>query len=157
MQKPIVILSASAGHIRRNIPNHIVKRIIDILKNNFTIVQIGRNDINSNIREEATFENVINLVDKLSVTGVMKLIYICDGIISCDSSMYHYAAAINANILMLVPDKNTPMYGLIDADARHQGYFGAFSRDNVVVTDFIDFNDTHIDNFHNIVNSSLQK
>jgi len=156
-QKPILVISPSAGNISRNIPNNITKKIIDNFKNNYTIVQIGRNNINEHIREEPIFDAVVNVVDKLSVTGVMKLIDICDGIVCCDSSMYHYAAAINSNILIVVPNKSNSLYGLINEDTRHQGYFDAFNRDNVVAVDSIDFNETHITKFENIVKSSLQK
>jgi hypothetical protein len=156
LHKPIVVLSTGAGHMSRSIPNTRFTEIVDSLKENYSIVQIGRNNINGNIREEPIVDNVINLVDKLSVTGVMRLIDVCSGMITCDSSMYHYAAAINANILVIVPTKNHALYGLIDVGTRHMGYFGAFGRDNVVATDFADFDQTHIDKFKNIIESSLQ-
>lgn len=144
-KKPIIVLAPGASTQHRAVPNNILQSItenIDLTK--YNIVLIGKS--NSNIKfkhhcSEVTFNssNVINLIDKLTIQGTLKLLDHASGLICSDSSILHYGSIIKLPMCVIVSDKHHKLYGLIDVNDRHQGYFESFGRSNVVVVDFKDY------------------
>jgi hypothetical protein len=144
-KKPFIVLAPGASTHTRVIPNHILQSVvgnIDLMK--YNIVLIGKSDSNikfKHIHTTNSFDlpNVINLMDKLTIQGTLKLLDHASGLICSDSSILHYGSIIKLPMCVIVPDKHHKPYGLMNVNDRHQGYFGSFGQPNVVVTDFRDY------------------
>jgi len=148
--KPFLIVSASASTSDRNIPIHVIDDFYEKFKNEYNIVQIGYDGSNySDIKYQPEYrikKESIDLVNKISISGNLYLIDLCQGILASDSSMYCYAAYNNKKIITGIKNKNEEKYGFIDKSKRLH-YFDAYNRDSVIVFDFREYKNIMMDDF----------
>ena len=152
--KPILVVAAGAGDIRRVIPSHVLQYIIDKFSNDYTIVQIGKSNANRrNILEPPIDygKTVINAIDKISLLGNLELIKRCAGVICSESSMLVFSNIVKKKMLVCLYDKNQDRFGFIDKSKRSNMYFSRFDSPDVICCDFNNGIDKEIEEFKNIL------
>jgi hypothetical protein len=156
--KPILIVAASASTPDRNLPDHIISDFYERFKNQYTIVQIGFDGSNySQVKHKPEYrigKDSIDLINKMSISGNLHLIDLCDGILCSESSMYCYAAFNNKNIITGIKDKNIQKYGFVDKSKRLH-YFHAYDRKNVLPFDFINYNKSIFEDFDKVLSNKI--
>ncbi len=85
---PLVVVACGAGQPDRNISIEMRDRICSALHEEFCLVFVGRNyDRFDKYEPVAPFMYGVDLVDKLSVPGVCRLVQEADGLITCHSAL----------------------------------------------------------------------
>jgi len=111
--RPIVVLSASAGDIHRNLPLGLVKRITaHLLDAGCCVCAVGRNYTLGNRREQPAPAGAIDCIDRLSVPGACELMRLAGGAVLGHSSLNIIGWFLRKPQLLLYPD---------DVGARHFG------------------------------------
>jgi hypothetical protein len=156
--KPFLIVAASASTSDRNLPEYIINDFYERFKHDYNIVQIGFDGSNysqvNHTPEYRIKRDSIDLINKMSISGNLHLIDLCDGILSSESSMYCYAAYNNKNIITGIKNKNQEKYGFIDKSKRLH-YFSAYDRENVLPFDFINYNKSIFEDFDKVLSNKI--
>jgi len=161
---PFYVIAAGAGERFRNIPIEIISQITDSLaRQGIACVMIGASydrgrdyKPSNNLRFEPTLEktNVINLIDRLTVPGAMKLMRMSKGVICCHSGMYMYLRNIRKPFALLYPD-HVQTYSINQRDH----YSVGFDENNTYFSTFANFNLFQFDEFvkrsYNLVDMEL--
>jgi len=156
--KPFLIVAASASTSDRNLPEYIINDFYERFKHKYNIVQIGFDGSNysqvNHTPEYRIKRDSIDLINKMSISGNLHLIDLCDGILSSESSMYCYAAYNNKNIITGIKNKNQEKYGFIDKSKRLH-YFSAYDRENVLPFDFNNYNKSIFEDFDKVLSNKI--
>lgn len=105
LNQKFIVISASAGEKIRNIPESIITKIsLKFKELGITLVSVGR-EYERKDRVEIEIPNAVNLINKLTVPGTLKLISMSSGLITCHSALNIYAWHIKKPQLLLYPDE----------------------------------------------------
>lgn len=104
-KRPFILVAAGAGSGVRSIPKVLLDRIVSQLDGH-DVIYVGRSYRNTFNRTETQPEKlpyVFNLIDKLSVPGVLRLVGMAQGIIASHSAIYHAGIYLKKPTLLLYP------------------------------------------------------
>ncbi len=146
MSKPFVVISAGAGSGARCFPKNMLDDIIaSLARAGHVSVLVGRSYKNLWNRLEPQPEkhsHVINLIDKLSVPGVLKLVGFSKGVVASHSAVYHAGIFENKPMLLLYPPSTVRYH--IEAKT---GYCHGMDFPTTVHTTFPDLKEEHLERF----------
>lgn len=132
-----ILISAGAGIQDRNIPDSTMEAIIgDLVKTEYSIVGVGRTYEREGGHREYEYPmispQVVSLVDKLSIPGVIHLTSMCRGVISCHSAVCLMAWWFRKPNMLVVP-KNVSHANGINRGENNDWTFGLFQLEGQLV------------------------
>lgn len=102
--KKLICIAPSSAHFTKTYPaEYYISLISKFDKDKYTFLLTGTGNDNSNIDiiTASTGENVYDLCDKLTISGLAELIKRCHLFISGDTGPMHIAEAVGTNLIML--------------------------------------------------------